>query len=331
LGNLGRTEEALVQRRKAQELDPLSAIINQTVGNTLKTLGRIDEALAQFKAVIEIDPAFPNPYEAIGRTYGEVLGQLDEAVAWHRKAATLDPAQPSSPIYLAMIYLDLGDSARAEFWFNRVQELVPGPYWPYAANEVLHLYRGEKAKAYDFGRELLTLDPGSIYTLAHLRNDDLQAGRFLEARARYERGHPALLLEDEPMIHEGNYVPAIDLALVLTKTGEQERADMLLERALSFLPSPRQRGDGFRISDALIYAQQGKTQAALAALRKAMDQGWRESWWFYFDHDMNLDLIRDEPEFQAMLEEIKADMAAQLARVRAMDEAGQLEPVPDIN
>jgi len=311
-------------------LSPYSAIINHDIGLTLEILGRFDEALAQYRIVIEIDPAFPNPYEGNARIYWQVLGQLDEAVVWFRKSAALDPAQASGPIMLAMIYLDLGDSAQAEFWFNRVLELAPGPYWPIAANEILNLYRGEEAKAFDSGRELLTIDSGSIYTLAHLRNDDLQAGRYLEARARYEHGHPALLQEDEPTIDGDNYVPAIDLALVLTKTGEQERADLLLDRTLTFLPSPRRQGDGYRISDALIYAQRGKIRAVLAALRQAIDQGWRESWWFYFDYDLNLDSIRDEPEFQTMVEEIKADMAAQLERVRAMEASGELEPIPDI-
>jgi len=32
-----------------------------------------------------------------------------------------------------------------------------------------------------------------------------------------------------------------------------------------------------------------------------------------------------------MVEEIKADMAAQLGRVREMEANGELEPIPDIN
>ena len=40
---------------------------------------------------------------------------------------------------------------------------------------------------------------------------------------------------------------------------------------------------------------------------------------------------RHEPEFQAMVAEIKADMAAQLERVRAMEASGELDPVPEVN
>ena len=50
----------------------------------------------------------------------------------------------------------------------------------------------------------------------------------------------------------------------------------------------------------------------------------------YLGHDLSLESIRDEPEYQTMVEEIEADMAAQLERVRAMEANGELEPIPDI-
>ncbi len=331
LGNLGRREEGLAQKRKAQELDPLSAIINHSIGLTLEILGRIDEALAQYKIVIEIDPAFPNPYDGTARIYWEALGQLDEAVAWFRKSVALDPAQAYAPTRLALIYLDLGDSDQAEFWFNRSLQLAPSPYWQNASNEILQSYRGQEAKAQEYGRELLMIDPQSVRTLAHLRNHDFKVGRYAEARARYERAYPALLKEDQPTIDEDNLQAAIDLALVLTRTGEQERAEMLLNLALAFLQTARLHGNGYEISDVRIYALQGKTEAALAALRQLIDQGWRTTWWFSLERDPNLDSIRDEPEFQTMLEEVKADMAAQLERVRAMEASAELESIPDIN
>ncbi len=45
----------------------------------------------------------------------------------------------------------------------------------------------------------------------------------------------------------------------------------------------------------------------------------------------DLESLHDEPEFQAMVAEIEADMAAQLARVREMERNGELEPIPEIS
>ena len=80
--------------------------------------------------------------------------------------------------------------------------------------------------------------------------------------------------------------------------------------------------------DVLIYAQQGHTEAALAALRRAIDKGWRTMWWFFFELDPAVESFHDEPEFQAMLQEIKSDMATQLERVRAMEANGELASIP---
>jgi tetratricopeptide (TPR) repeat protein len=258
------------------------------------------------------------------------LGRLDEAVAWFRKAVALDPAQASAPAQLGLIYLDLGDSTQAEFWLNRTQELEPGPFWLNSANEIIHYYRGEEEQALNYGRELLAIDPRSVPTLRHLRDHDLQAGRYVEARARYARGYPALF-EDGSTIDGSNIEPALDLALVLRKTGERERADAILGRALAFLQAAGQQGDMYNFSDVRLYALQGNTDAALAALGQAVDQGRRTSWWFYLERDPSLDSIRDERGFQRVLDEIRTDMAAQLAKVRAMEASGELASIPDIN
>ena len=80
-----------------------------------------------------------------------------------------------------------------------------------------------------------------------------------------------------------------------------------------------------------IYALKGDKQKALAALRRAIDEGWRVMWWQFLKHDLSLESLHDEPEFQAMIAEIEADMATQLARVREMERNGELEPIPEVS
>ena len=58
----------------------------------------------------------------------------------------------------------------------------------------------------------------------------------------------------------------IDLALVLIRIGEQERADLLLNRSLEFIQTIPRLGIGYRVADVRIYALQGKKQKALAAV-----------------------------------------------------------------
>ncbi len=124
---------------------------------------------------------------------------------------------------------------------------------------------------------------------------------------------------------------SIDLALISSKTGEQQRADRLLEGSLQYIQKiPRLSLFGYGIADVQIYTLQGDKQKALSALRRAIDEGWRNFWWYYLKHDPNLESLHDEPEFQAMVAEIEADMAAQLERVREMERNGELKPIPEL-
>ena len=190
------------------------------------------------------------------------------------------------------------------------------------------MYRGEDEQATEYANKVLNAIPrewNGRVAAVYLRDRDLQAGRFSEARERYAMAFPELLDKDEPDIDRTNYGAAINLASILFETGEQERANALLESSLAFLATDERLGfRGYWVADVQAYALQGKTTEALAALREAIDSGWRSLWWYYLERDKNMDSIRDEPEYQAMLEEVRADMAAQFARLREMESSGEL-------
>jgi cytochrome c-type biogenesis protein CcmH/NrfG len=86
---------------RAVVLDPLSATINNALGNAREMVGRFDDALVAYKQAIEIDPANPNPYGSIADVHAGGLGRYDTAVAWYEKAAALDPGNPDLPASLA--------------------------------------------------------------------------------------------------------------------------------------------------------------------------------------------------------------------------------------
>jgi hypothetical protein len=139
------------------------------------------------------------------------------------------------------------------------------------------------------------------------------------------------LIKNDQKIDGSNWQPAIDAALVLLKTDERERAKLLLTRSLRHIQTqPRLGIGGYGVADAQVYALQGEKQKALFALRRAIDEGWRVDWRYSLKLNPNLESLHDEPEFQAMVAEIEADMAEQLARVREMERNGELEPIPEL-
>jgi TolB-like protein/Tfp pilus assembly protein PilF len=326
---LGRYEEALALQRKAAELDPLSAPIIGEVGTALESLGRFDEALARYQRALEVDPGYAEAYSAIGRHYGLVSGRFDEAMVWYAKGISLDPGNPVYSAWLGWLFLDLGDFDRAESWIERSLELGPESFGPNFFMHALHLYRGDEAAALDYARRVFAFNPRFVPFL--LRDHELSAGRYAEARALYEKSYPELLNEGDPTVDGSNWGAAIDLALVLSNTGEQEQADLLLNRSFQLIQTlPRLGRLGYWIADVRIYALRGDKQKALSALRQAIDEGWRVPWRHFLEHDSALESLHDEPEYQAMVAEIEADMAAQLERVREMERNGELTLPADL-
>jgi TolB-like protein/class 3 adenylate cyclase/Tfp pilus assembly protein PilF len=327
-GQLGRPEEALTLHQKAIELDPLSTEVLAHFGQSLSTLGRSDEALALWNQALEVDPSLAL-YDVIGDHYWLALGELDQAVVWYAKAMDLDPGDPALPAGLGWLLLDLGAPEDAEVWIERSFERDPESAGPNIGMAYLKLHQNAE-DAVDFARGSLENFPNNLPAQWVLRNQALTSGRYAEARALYEEVSPQLLDEEAPKIDTlVDSIRAIDLALVLTKTGEQERVDLLLERSLRHMQTrPRLGFAGYWIDDVRIYALQGEKQKAMAALREAIDEGWRAWWWYFLERDPNLESLHDEPEFQAMVEEIRADMAAQLERVREMQRRGELTPIP---
>jgi hypothetical protein len=90
-------------------------------------------------------------------------------------------------------------------------------------------------------------------------------------------------------------------------------------------------GLGYGFADVDLHALRGEKEKALAALRDGVASGTRYLWRLRLLYNPNLESIRDTPEFQAIIAEIEADMAEQLARVREMERNGELEPIPEVS
>ena len=82
-------------------------------------------------------------------------------------------------------------------------------------------------------------------------------------------------------------------------------------------------GDNW-IADVRLYALQDRPQLAIAALRDAIDDGWRMLIWYYLDHDPSLHSIRDTPEFEQLQQQLKVDLAMQAKRTKEFQAGGDL-------
>jgi TolB-like protein/DNA-binding winged helix-turn-helix (wHTH) protein/Tfp pilus assembly protein PilF len=145
-----RFDEAMVEMKHAQELDPLSLIINTNVGWVFYFRRQYDQAIEQFRKTLEMDPNFTSAHVKLGWAYeqkgmyeeaigefqtvltrigGDVLTELGHAyaVAGQRDEATKiivelreRAKQPYvSPYLVATIYAGLGDKVQAFEWLEK--------------------------------------------------------------------------------------------------------------------------------------------------------------------------------------------------------------------
>jgi len=152
LALLRRYDDALIEMRKAQNLDPLSLVINADLAELLALARADDEAINQSRKTLELDPSFGLAHNHLGQAYlqkhmiNEAIAELQRAVALSGGAATCvanlarayvagkrrddattlldDLIKRSSPLHsfaseIAVIYTALGDHDQAMAWLER--------------------------------------------------------------------------------------------------------------------------------------------------------------------------------------------------------------------
>ena len=112
LSLLGRYDEALVQMRIAQNLDPLSLIINADLAELLVIAHSYDESIRQSRKTIEMDPNFALAHNQLGVAYLQ-KHMHDEAVAELQKAVRLSGGSPTCIANLASAYVASGERDEA--------------------------------------------------------------------------------------------------------------------------------------------------------------------------------------------------------------------------
>ena len=118
----GRFDEAVAEAKRAQELDPLSMIINSVAGVVFYMARRYDEGIDQLNKAIEMDPGFALSYWFLAGNLME-REMRDEAIAALLKLEALSPDGPLAPGALGTVYALTGQTKQAMDMLRRLEEL----------------------------------------------------------------------------------------------------------------------------------------------------------------------------------------------------------------
>jgi TolB-like protein/DNA-binding winged helix-turn-helix (wHTH) protein/Flp pilus assembly protein TadD len=148
LNSLGRTQEALVEIRVAQALDPLSLPVRNMLLFCLVTAREYDQAIAEFRQTVERAPNFAGGYLMAALAYAE-KGQMQQALAAVEKADQIEGSVATKAI-AAHVHAASGDRAKAEKLLDALRALSNSQY--VCAYELAHAYvkLGDKKQAYEW-------------------------------------------------------------------------------------------------------------------------------------------------------------------------------------
>ena len=121
LALFGRYDEALEEMRRAQNLDPMSLIINADLAELLVIAHRSDESVLQSLKTIAMDPDFAMAHNQLAQAY--LANHMpDKAIPELKKAIELSGGCSTCMANLARAYIAIGDRTKAVELIQVLQE-----------------------------------------------------------------------------------------------------------------------------------------------------------------------------------------------------------------
>ena len=167
---MGRFDEGFRQLKRAQEIDPLSLVINADIGKMHFFARRPDQAIDQLKKTIELNPDFPISHLFIAMAYRQ-KGMYDEAFKELEEEGKVSEGRTIFPAVLAYCYAVAGKRTEAR---RLLEELA------HSATEfeiaLIHVGLGDNDQAFAWlEKAYYKRDPFLLYLKVDPNLDSLRA------------------------------------------------------------------------------------------------------------------------------------------------------------
>ncbi|HSM68518.1 MAG TPA: hypothetical protein VK830_02300, partial [Xanthomonadales bacterium] len=319
-----RAQEKLDLARKAQELDPRSAIITSNLAGAYVFQGLYSLAEQQFLKNMELNPDFAQGHLSAANFYAFHLGRMDRAVEFNLRAVALDPGSVNVHMTTALYLMELGLFEDAEHYRDAILELSPQDWRAGMADLILNTARGNNEAVRETWNWLKPRAPnfGFIPQVAALTQ--LAAGDAAAARDIYLEAQPEWADPDQwDRLIDINTSWACLVGWTFMHSGDEALGTALLEKSAAFmdaLPGYVEHAD-LQGPD-ICYLATGQAEMALDTIETLLAHN--HLFWMELNSRLPMyESIRHEPRYQAVLAEREKRLAAQRQAVTAMlEEAG---------
>jgi TolB-like protein/Tfp pilus assembly protein PilF/tRNA A-37 threonylcarbamoyl transferase component Bud32 len=149
LSATGRFREADAEKKRAQELEPLSLVINFEVGLAFYLSRNYEQAIDQFQKTLELDANFPPPHTYLPAAY-EQKGMFEEAIAGFQRALTVTKGADKilAMASLGHVYAVSGRKTEVRKILAELQRLSEHSYVPAHDMALVYAGLGQKDNAF---------------------------------------------------------------------------------------------------------------------------------------------------------------------------------------
>jgi len=324
-------DRALQLYQSARELDPLSIQALFGLARIYELRRSIDKALELYARIRQIEPSSSTGIGPVSGAY-MLIGNMVQSINWVFKALAIDPDDSDIHNWIVLAYIDFGDYESARQWLSWTLQTQNVNPMNLSGMAMLNIHEGNVNASITYTRQALEgqvhdrwgSDSVHIRTLLIWALDQGQTGAALEI---VKKAHPELF-EQNPIVDAVNVLQAIDTAHLLQRENHNDEAAKLLLAAVAAYEKPYAVSEAWHASGkAQALNLLGDKQAALSELRHQVDEGWRLFWRWDTELNPNFESLRDEPEFHAIVEFLRADMTRQFKEVQAMEAVGEI-PMP---
>ncbi len=268
-------------------------------------------ARQMFERAIELDAEYALAHAGVAdccsflyQYFDASPGNLRRADAASRRALELAPSLAEAHASRGLAVSLSGRFEEADTEFEMAMKLDPKSFeaaYFYARSCVA---QGKNEDAAKWFERAIAVRPDDYAALALLATTYQALGRSDESiqtsRRAYDtaRKHLELTPDDPRALYMG--------AMSLSALGETEKARDWNRRALAMDPDD----PSVLYNIACAFAVEGQNREAISTLKKAIDNGFGH--WSWIEHDTDLDSLRDDSEFIAMLATKPAEVEAEL-------------------
>jgi serine/threonine protein kinase/tetratricopeptide (TPR) repeat protein len=270
--------QAIDLERRALALDSDLADAHMWLGTSLLSSGRTDEAIAEIREALRIEPENGQAYQSLARAYWVGIGDFKSAIPLFEKAIRLNPEAGYSYLQLSLLLAWEGQLDRAEEISRRAVELQE----QYISGNLGLQIVGAHARL------------GYIY---YLRGD------YPGAIREYEREMAFIGASDHALRDRTLLELNIKIGAAYLRQGRKDDAERHFARALKSFDSRVANGadDPFtRYYVACLHALRGDREHAIDSLERVARRLPKLTA-SRARVDVDLDSLRDEPRFQALL------------------------------